>query len=460
MGLPRSLSDATMSRALGEAFQEGSVRWYASSRWEEGIPIPIHSPWGRTRIALVETPRPRRILEAIESLYHAWDELASMPTDELVDAIREIGEEMLARADDLATILSMEAGMGLEEAADEVVRAADVVEHIAGLEASTRPQRGFTMTLSPYTSPLATVATGLAYSLVNRLPVVIKLPMRAPISGMALADIANEVGLGQHVAFIPAPAARAVPYIASHDALVAVVSYSSRLTAGVLRRLSSTGNLLTNTMGREAAVVLGDADVRSAAGWIAASIARHSGQACGSTVWVIAERSVEEEIVDALIKRLEDVEPAPLASRALLVRAKRIVDDAIEKGAQLHGEWSPSLGEPIKPVVLSRVSKASEAFYSDVRAPVVFISRASDPVEAAKAASALRRIATRLNVYTDSIRALRQVDELAGFNITSVNRSEEEPAHLDPCIAPGVLPDDPSSMWRPLPRRAALSGTG
>lgn len=457
MGVPR-VTPGALSRALGEAYSEGAARWYGAGRWRAGIRVPLVSPWGREVVAHVETPSPRGIVETLEAVAFSWDELASMDEDELLDTLREVGDELLSRADDLAALVAAEAGMTASEAADEVARAADLVEHAAGLGVSEKPQKGVVLAVAPFTSPLATVAASVAYALVNRMPVIVKLPMKAPLAGLALADILNEVGLGSFAAFLPAPAARAVSLVAPSEPVSAVVSYTSRYAALVLKRASSTKIALLNTMGREAAVVLDDADVDVAASWIAESLSRHSGQACGSIAWVIADKSVEGELVDALVSRLEGAEAlAPMASRALIVRATRLVRDAVEKGAVVHGgEWLARLGEPVRPAVVSRTPKAAEAFYSDVRAPLVFVSRAQGPSEAGRAAAALRGIATRLNVYTDSIRKLREVDRLAGFGLTSLNRGEADPVPRDPCLAPGSMPEDPLSAWRPLPRRAAL----
>ncbi|MEB3851103.1 MAG: aldehyde dehydrogenase family protein, partial [Desulfurococcales archaeon] len=230
MGVPR-VTPGALSRALGEAYSEGAARWYGAGRWRAGIRVPLVSPWGREVVAHVETPSPRGIVETLEAVAFSWDELASMDEDELLDTLREVGDELLSRADDLAALVAAEAGMTASEAADEVARAADLVEHAAGLGVSEKPQKGVVLAVAPFTSPLATVAASVAYALVNRMPVIVKLPMKAPLAGLALADILNEVGLGSFAAFLPAPAARAVSLVAPSEPVLAVVSYTSRYAA-------------------------------------------------------------------------------------------------------------------------------------------------------------------------------------------------------------------------------------
>jgi aldehyde dehydrogenase (NAD+) len=330
------------------------------------------------------------------------------------------------RAEELAKLLSAEMGKTLAEARGEVGKSADFFEYFGGLGRSSRGELlahevagvhaytvheplGVVLAITPWNDPLLTPARKLAPALLAGNAVVLKpatyTPMIALELGRCLADAGAPAGV---VNTVTGAGAKIGDALIAHPALRAVsFTGSNEVGAGLRRSLAETQvGLLAELGGKNAAVVLADADLDRAADTIAAASFAQAGQRCTATSRVIAERSIVDALIGKLVERAEalvvgpgdsaETNVCPLVSGSQRDSVAAFVERAVADGAELRtGGERPDdearrHGYYVTPTVLGDVDPASEIWTEEVFGPVVAVVPADSEGEALEILNASR----------------------------------------------------------------------
>jgi succinate-semialdehyde dehydrogenase/glutarate-semialdehyde dehydrogenase len=281
----------------------------------------------------------RAAIAAAHAALPAWRARTAADRGKLV---RAIGEAMLARADELARLLTSEQGKPLAEARGEIVYAASFFEWFAEegkraygevIPTDDRGRRlfvqkepvGVTAAITPWNFPSAMITRKVAPALAAGCTIVVKPAEQTPLSALALLDIAREVGVPEGVFSIVTGAAEDAPAIGevfTTDPRVRKVSFTGSTEVGklLMKQSSSTLKRLSLELGGNAPfIVLDDADLDAAVVGAIASKYRNAGQTC-----VCANRFyVQDGVYDAFA--------AKLTAAAKQLR----VGDGFEAGAQI-----------------------------------------------------------------------------------------------------------------------------
>jgi len=322
------------------------------------------------------------------------------------------------RRDEIARGLTREMGKLLGEASVEVDKSADFFEYYGGLGRAGRGEMlaheradvtaytlheplGVVLAITPWNDPLLTPARKLAPALIAGNAVVLKPASHTPLIALELASVLHDAGLPAGVVNTVTGSGAAIgDALLEHPALRAVsFTGSNEVGAGIERTLAGRGvGLLAELGGKNAAIVLADADVEKAADTIAAAAFAQAGQRCTATSRVIAERAVVAPLVAALKARAErfvlgsgldqGTTMGPLVAGSQRDDVLGFVERAVADGAQLatggerpadearvHGCW-------VTPAVLTDVDPASEIWTEEVFGPVVAVVAADDEAHA------------------------------------------------------------------------------
>jgi succinate-semialdehyde dehydrogenase / glutarate-semialdehyde dehydrogenase len=134
-------------------------------------------------------------------------------------------------------------------------------------------------------------------------------------------------------------------------------------------------------------VVLADADLQEAVAGAMIAKFRNGGQSCVAANRFIVEQAIADSFIARLLPAVQklvvgrgldaDVDIGPLVDDKSVTKVRRLVDDAIAKGAVVLHD-SPVRGRLVGPIVLSNVTPAMDLWREEIFGPVIAIRIAAD----------------------------------------------------------------------------------
>jgi benzaldehyde dehydrogenase (NAD) len=248
-----------------------------------------------------------------------------------------------------------------------------------------RLPRGVIGVISPFNFPLILSMRAVAPALATGNAVVLKPDPRTPLTGgFIIARILEDAELPKGVLqVLPGGAEAGEAMCADPD--IAMVSFTGSSKVG--RRIGElAGKNLKKVQlelgGKNAVIVLDDADLDAAASAIAFGAWFHQGQICMTTGRVLANAKVAAPLTDKLAAKathlpvgdpLGQVALGPVISRAQIDRIHAIVKDTVAAGAKLEAGGTFD-GPFYRPTVLSGVKPGMRAFDEEVFGPVAAVT--------------------------------------------------------------------------------------
>ena len=360
-----------------------------------------------------------------------------------------------ARAEDGAVTLVRENGKTLAEARVEVTKTADFFDYYAsfarqplgeiladargGTQTTVRYEPvGVVLAITPWNDPLLTPARKLGPALIAGNAVVLKPASQTPQIAQWLADLLVAAGLPSDVLTVVTGREREISEtLLGHPELDALTFTGSTAIGNHLRRTLADRNvrLQTETGGKNASVVLADADLELAAATVAAAAFGQAGQRCTATSRLIVDSSVAPGLLELLRSRAEaavlgpGLDPAttlgPLATSGHRDDVLRHIDKARGEGASvITGGSRPSAasleyGCYVSPTIISVHPKHS-LWREEVFGPVVAICETSGFDEAVKLAND-SQYGLSAAVFTRDLRLANEFINRAEAGQVSVN---------------------------------------
>lgn len=325
------------------------------------------------------------------------------------------------RADAIARLISSEMGKTLTEATGEVQRSADFFEYYAGFGRAPRGSLlpdgrpsvltwtseepvGVVLLITPWNDPLLTPCRKLAPALISGNAVVLKPASDAPASSLALAAACHDARIPAGVLNTVTGPSSAIEAALLDNRDIDAVSFtgSTGVGLGLQRRLAGRNVRLETEMGgKNATVVMADADLDLAVATIMAAGFGQAGQRCTATSRVIAVGDVYDELVQLLRAALAKVRVGPPLDAATTMgpvsseRQLRVVEEAVSQAAaqgatmlsggnRLRGTQFDR-GWFVEPTLVGDVSSEMSIWSNEIFGPVVAVSRAADLAEAVTA---------------------------------------------------------------------------
>ncbi|MGL5733226.1 MAG: aldehyde dehydrogenase family protein [Beijerinckiaceae bacterium] len=279
-----------------------------------------------------------RAIAAARAAFPKWSRTTPQ---ERHDVLKKIGEEILARKDELGRLLSREEGKTLPEGIGEATRAGQIFLFFAGEAlrqsgekiASTRPGLDVEMTreavgvvglITPWNFPIAIPAWKIAPALCYGNTVVIKPADLVPGSAWALGDIIARSGLPEGVFNLVMGRGSVVGQAMLESRDVAAISFTGSVGTG--RNVAAAcigGNPMKKVQlemgGKNPLVVLDDADLKTAVECAVNGAFFSTGQRCTASSRLIVTKGIHDQFVSALTERLKGL----------------VVDDALKTGTHI-----------------------------------------------------------------------------------------------------------------------------
>lgn len=392
--------------------------------WTEaasGETFPVRNP-AAPRELLAEFPASaaddvQAAVDAAHEAQPAWSALPAPERARILDRAVSLLEE---RLEELAYALTWEEGKPLAESRVEIRRGIDVMRYFAGegrrLGGHTTPsatpgmlaytQRrpvGVVGLITPWNFPFAIPAWKLAPALITGNTAILKPAEHTPICTMLLAEALQEAGLPPGVLNVVHGDGSVGREIVSHP-MIRALSFTGSTAAGKEINAAAAARLAKVQLelgGKNAAIVLEDADLARAAEDIAAAAWGSSGQRCTATSRLIVQRSVASELVDALRELASryavgsgfeaEVKVGPVISAEAKDRIARYVAIAREEGAQVEVGGHPLEGDGhfYAPTLITGVSPLMTVAQEEIFGPVLTVIEVEDLSEAIAVSNAV-----------------------------------------------------------------------
>ncbi|MBE1591768.1 aldehyde dehydrogenase family protein [Nonomuraea angiospora] len=323
-----------------------------------------------------------------------------------------------AAADEWGAELAREEGKTLPEAVAEVRGSARILRYYAGeadresgeIFASPRPGEnvlvvrkpiGVAGLITPFNFPIVIPAWKIAPALSYGNTVVWKPSSLVPLLAYRLAQALTSAGLPDGVLNLVYGEAEAGSAIVDHPGVDAI-SFTGSTAVGraVIARCGELGKPVQTEMGgKNASVVLADADLDHAAEQVCLGAFRSTGQKCTATSRLVVASQVADELLERVTARAArlvvgdplspEVEMGPLVSSAARDRVTSGVARAVDEGAKPLAGSSPYDGEGwfVPPTVLDLPGTGVDFWRTELFGPVVGVVRASGTEEALELAN-------------------------------------------------------------------------
>ena len=376
--------------------------------------------------------------KAVEAAKRAADAWRLYPAPKRGEILYRAGEIMLQRKDELAREMTREMGKVLGEARGDVQEGIDMTYYIAGegrrqfgdvvpaelpnkWAMSMRHPHGVVAAITPWNFPFAIPTWKIMPALILGNTVVFKPASATPMLAVRLVEILEAAGLPKGVLnLVLGPGGDLGDHLVQHPAVDLVSFTGSSETGAHISEIS--GRLLKRVTaelgGKNAIVVLDDADVDLALEGIVWSAFGTSGQRCTAASRVIVNKGVANEVIDKLVGRAKKLkmgnglDPStdlgPVVSRAAQEKVASYMPIAEKEGATIAaGGRIPTEGALAKgffhePTVLIDVKPNMRVAQEEIFGPVTAVIEVNSIDEAIKVLNSTK-YGLSCSVYTKNI---------------------------------------------------------
>jgi succinate-semialdehyde dehydrogenase/glutarate-semialdehyde dehydrogenase len=427
---------------------------------EGGRTLDVHDPATGAlvkRIADASVADGQAAMDAAAGAFPAW---SATPARERAELLRHTFDLLKERAEDFALLMTIEMGKPLAEARGEVTYGAEFVRWFS--EEATRVQGryganpegtgrmivsqhpvGPCYLITPWNFPLAMATRKIAPALAAGCTAIVKPAAQTPLTTMFFAQLLVEAGLPAGVVnVVTTSAAGPVSEAIIGDPRLRKLSFTGSTPVGQQLLAQAAPGVLRTSMelgGNAPFIVFDDADLDKAVAGAMAAKFRNVGQACTAANRFIVHRSLVEEFaerVTAQVKGMkigrgtdDGVTIGPLIDDRAVAKAKQLVDDAVDRGAELRagGQAVEGPGTFYEPTVVSDVPEGSDILREEIFGPVLAIVPFDDEEDAVRIANDTEYGLVSY-VYTENLaRGQRMIERLEtgmmGLNIGVVSNA-------------------------------------
>ena len=342
-------------------------------------------------------------VDAAAAAQPAWDRIGPIGRAEVLRRASRLIEE---RADEFAVAITREQGKRLKEARGEVTRSLAILDFTIGearrLNGITTPAeepRTVAMTfrrplgvvglVTPWNFPLAIPMWKVAPALLAGCAAVLKPSPLTPWTAALLVQASVDAGVPAGVLNLVQGDREAGEALVA-DPRVAGISFTGSLPVGLAINRAGAGRLLRTQLelgGKNALIVLADADLDAAVDAIVHGAFGQSGQRCSATSRVVVDRTVVDDLIARLVPRVQAMRVGPgdddSADIGPVVNQDRqhacleAVAKAAANGATVAcGGGAATVDTPgwfVEPTVLTNVAWDAEIAQEEIFGPVLSV---------------------------------------------------------------------------------------
>jgi succinate-semialdehyde dehydrogenase / glutarate-semialdehyde dehydrogenase len=371
-----------------------------------GDTFPVTNPATGEVVASVPNMNVEDVRKAIDAANDAWPAYRDLTAGERANLLKKWHALIMENKKELAAIMTWECGKVLSESLGEVDYGASFVEWFAEeakrtygdvIPAHTKDRRlvvikqsiGVVAALTPWNFPLAMITRKVGPALAAGSPVIVKPPSETPLTGLAIAYLAEKAGFPPGVYnTVTTIDSSAIGKEFCENSKVRKLSFTGSTPVGkiLMKQCASTLKKLSLELGGNAPfIVFDDADIDEAVKGAMISKFRNNGQTCVCVNRIFAQEGIYDEFVTKLSKAVaalkvgngmdKDVQVGPLINKKGLEKVKEHVADAISKGAVIKEGGKQMNGLFFQPTVLANARPDMMLANEEIFGPVAPVFR-------------------------------------------------------------------------------------
>ncbi|MBS4948610.1 MAG: NADP-dependent glyceraldehyde-3-phosphate dehydrogenase [Streptococcus mitis] len=417
--------------------------------------ITIYSPINQEELGTVPAMSQAEVDEAMQAARAALPAWRALSAVERAAYLHKTAAILERDKEKIGTILAKEVAKGFKAAIGEVVRTAELIRYAAeeglritgqameggGFEATSknklavvrREPVGVVLAIAPFNYPVNLSGSKIAPALIAGNVVMFKPPTQGSISGLLLAKAFEEAGLPAGVFnTITGRGSEIGDYIIEHKEVNFINFTGSTPIGERIGRLAGMRPIMLELGGKDAALVLEDADLEHAAKQIVAGAFSYSGQRCTAIKRVIVLESVADTLVTLLqaeVAKLTVGDPfdnadiTPVIDNASADFIWGLIEDAQEKGAQALTPIKRE-GNLLWPVLFDQVTKDMKVAWEEPFGPVLPIIRVAN-VEEAIAFANESEFGLQSSVFTNDFKKAFEIAEKLEVGTVHINNKTQ-----------------------------------
>src|SRR5881628_452237 len=374
-----------------------------------------------------------RAIDAAQAAFKSWKKTPGPERGRVLWRAADIARQ---RADEIARTLTREEGKIFKEAKGEVMKGVSLLEFYAGegfrMHCKTLPSEArdtFTYTIrrplgvvgliAPWNFPWAIPVWKSAPALVAGNTVIFKPAELTPATATLLTAIYEEAGLPPGVFNMLVGSGSVVGEAIVNSPVLRAISFtgSNEVGGALYAKAAQRGAKVTCEMGgKNAVIVMADADLDKAAIALHGGAFGSTGQRCTATARVIAMPSVKNGLLERLVELArkikigpgldESVDMGPAVDEKQWKTDLEYIQVAKTEGARLviggNKPQHAGTGYFVEPTIFDDVSPSMRIFREEIFGPVLAVSSANSLEEALKFANSVEYGLTT-SVFTQNI---------------------------------------------------------
>jgi len=350
-------------------------------------------------------------MESSQTAYRSWSKDEARRRQALLD----IGAAIQARGSEIAPLLTQEQGKPVDKAMQEVFGAAIWFQYTASLQIPVetiqddaqrrieirRRPLGVVAAITPWNFPLMLAVWKIAPALLAGNTVVIKPSPYTPLTTLKLGEILRSV-VPPGVVNVVSGGNELGGWMTSHP-IPRKISFTGSVATGKKVAIAAAPDLKRVTLelgGNDAAILLGDIDVKATAQKVFWGAFENSGQICSAIKRVYVPENLYGAVVNELTEIAKTVKVGngleagtqlgPLNNKMQFDKVKEMIEDARKHGAKVvtGGQSLSAKGYFIAPTIVSEISDGTRLVDEEQfgpALPVIPYRKVEDAIERANA---------------------------------------------------------------------------
>ncbi len=423
--------------------------------------VPVYNPFNNELVGNVQACTKEEVDSVVQCARENIQCWESTPIRKRAQILRKAAEIMVEWAEPLGHILMKEIGKPIKGAISEIARTADIFngtsdagsqlsgETIMGdafegftretVSMTYRVPLGVVLCIGPFNYPFNLTGSKIAPALMAGNSIVMKPPSQGAITPLHFGIILEKAGLPKGVFnIITGRGSEIGDYLTGHPQIDMISFTGSSETGKHLAKVAGMKPLLLELGGKDAAIVLDDANLEITVDAIVSGAFSFSGQRCTAVKRVLPLPSVADTLVNRVtekVLKLSIGDPGknntigPLINSQQCEYVQGLIDDALEKGAMLKC-GNKREGNIIWPTVLDGVTVDMRVAWEEPFGPVLPFIRVKDIDEAIKISNQ-SEYGLQGMIFTDNIDlAFNIAQELEVGTVQINGKSARGPDHF------------------------------
>lgn len=457
---------------LGEINQDNVYHFLVGGRWQpsqSGVTLEIFSPIDGHLVGKIQALNTDEVDRAIQAAKEAQKEWGNTPTWQRCELMHQAARNLEAVQPEVVKALVEEVGKPLKSAREEVARTVELIDYYAEearrifgeslwsdawpryeknkLAIVERVPIGVVVAIPPFNYPVNETAPKVVAALAAGNACVLKPPSQGAIAAIHLAQCFQAAGLPANVLqVVTGKGSEIGDTLVAHPDVACINFTGGTETAQHIAYVATFQKLVMGLSGKDAAIVLADADLDLAASEVMSGAFSFAAQRCTAVKRVIAEEEVAEELVCRLKElagkklilgdpREEETTLGPVISDRVADYVKDLMEDALSKGAKMvcggkrfalkDGKLVPDQKDGLyfEATILDQVTSKMKVAWEEPFGPVLPVERVKDWKEAVTLAN-MSEYGLQSSVFTRDVNKAFKIAQMLEVGSVQINAKD------------------------------------